>query len=123
MDLKPLTEIILSPSGSTLGYQQLDGNLQPGMYLEFEGQTYLVLERKHRYHLKSGRYELRQIALHVQESQVPGERSLLNGHWVIGDVTCLYNAHSEVIRCAVNPAGPCDRCKHYQFRASPCDSA
>ncbi len=32
----------------------------------------------------------------------------------IGDPSCLYNAHSPQLRCAVNPAGPCEGCKHYQ---------
>lgn len=115
MDLNSLpTEIILSHSHVTLSYQYLDGNPQPGSYLEIDGQTYLVLERKHRYLLKSGRYQLHQILLYVQKSQIPVEQSLLNGRWVIGDITCLYNAHSEVLRCAINPSGPCDQCKHYQ---------
>lgn len=117
MDLSSLrTEIILSHSHSTLGYQYLDWNLQPGGYLEIDGQPYLVLERKHRYLLKSGRYQLHQIALYVQQCSIPVERSLLNGQWLIGDITCLYNAHSEVLRCAVNPTGPCDRCPHYHLR-------
>ena len=109
----PPTEIILSHPRSPLGHLHLDWNPQPGAYLEVEGQTYLVLERRHRYRLKSGRYHLHNIALYVQKSQVPTERSLLDGRWVIGDVTCLYNAHSEVLRCTVNPSGPCDRCVHY----------
>jgi Family of unknown function (DUF6464) len=33
---------------------------------------------------------------------------------LIGDLTCAYNARSELLRCAVNPAGPCDRCGHYR---------
>jgi hypothetical protein len=32
----------------------------------------------------------------------------------IGDPSCLYNARSPQLRCAVNPAGPCEGCKHYQ---------
>lgn len=32
----------------------------------------------------------------------------------IGDPSCLYNARSLQLRCAVNPAGPCEGCKHYQ---------
>lgn len=107
------TEIILSHPHSPLGHLYLDWNPQPGAYLEVAGQTYLVLERRHHYCLKLGRYQLQKIALYVQESHVPTERSLLDGYWVIGDITCLYNARSEVLRCAVNPGGPCDRCVHY----------
>jgi hypothetical protein len=109
----PFTEIILNQSCSTLCHLSLDWTPEPGTYLEIERQTYLVLERRHRYQLRSGRYHLHQIALYVQTS-VPTEQSLLEGRWVIGDSTCLYNAHSEILRCAINPSGPCDRCSHYQ---------
>ena len=34
----------------------------------------------------------------------------------IGDITCEYNARSNYIRCAVNPAGPCEDCRYYQGR-------
>lgn len=108
------TEVILNAPRTTVGYFHLDRNIQPGGYLEIEGQTYLVLERKHRYLLNSGRYRLDKMTLYVQKSHVSAERQLLDGRWVIGDVTCLYNAHSEILRCAVNPVGPCDRCGHYQ---------
>jgi hypothetical protein len=110
----PPTEIILTPSSTTLGRLYLDWNPQPGSYLEVAGQTYLVLERKHQYFLRSGRYHLRQVVLYVQKSLVPGEQSLCNGQWVIGNATCRYNARSQVLRCAVNPNGPCDRCFHYR---------
>ena len=116
MELNPPIEVILSHSHTTLGRLYLEGDPQPGAYLELAGQTYLVLERRHQYFLKAGRYQLHRIALHVQKSQVPVERSLVEGQWVIGDITCEYNAHSEVLRCAVNPDGPCDRCIHYQPR-------
>ncbi|WP_052055666.1 DUF6464 family protein [Myxosarcina sp. GI1] len=32
----------------------------------------------------------------------------------IGDLSCLYNARSPYIRCAVNPQGPCKECFYYQ---------
>lgn len=34
--------------------------------------------------------------------------------FIIGDITCRYNAHSNYIRCAVNPVGPCQECLHYE---------
>ena len=34
----------------------------------------------------------------------------------IGDITCEYNARSNYIRCAINPAGPCEDCRYYQAR-------
>jgi len=106
--------VILSHSRSTLGHLHLDWNPQPGACLEVEGQTYLVLERRHRYQLRSGRYQLQKIALYVQKIDVLAEGSLFDGRWVIGDRTCLYNARSELLRCAVNPTGLCDRCLHYE---------
>lgn len=33
---------------------------------------------------------------------------------IIGDRTCQFNAHSAYIRCAVNPQGPCQGCRHYE---------
>lgn len=33
----------------------------------------------------------------------------------LGDPTCRYSANSAVLRCAVNPSGPCDSCTHYQL--------
>ncbi|MBW4516115.1 MAG: hypothetical protein KME11_12950 [Timaviella obliquedivisa GSE-PSE-MK23-08B] len=115
MELSSLSaEIIFSHSHSVLGHLSLQGNLQPGGYLEFEGQTYLVLERRHHYHLKAGRYQMSKVALYVQKFDAPADMSLVNGYWVIGDVTCLYNARSELLRCAINPEGSCDRCLHRQ---------
>jgi hypothetical protein len=108
------TELILSHPQASLGEVQLEGNPQPGAYLEVSNQTYRVLERKHRYHLRNGRYQLHKIALYVQRSYLPQERSWLAGRWVIGDLNCYYNARSEVLRCAVNPDGPCQGCPHYR---------
>lgn len=112
------TEIILSNSLATLAYLTLEGNPQPGTYLEVAGQRYLVLERRHRYLLRSGSYQLHKIALYVQQSEVIADKRFVDGRWVIGDITCLYNAQSELLRCAINPAGPCDCCSHYQQHAS-----
>jgi hypothetical protein len=119
MELNSLpAEIILSHPRSTLAHLYLDWNPQPGACLEIAGQTYMVLERRHRYLLRSGRYQLHKIALYVQTFDAPAEGSLWDGRWVIGDITCLYNARSELLRCAVNPSGPCDRCPHYQHLES-----
>ena len=115
MELNSLSaELILSDPLFSLGYLSLDWHPEPGAYLEFGGQTYVVLERRHRYLLKSGRYQLHKIALYVQRFDAPADVSVLNGRWVIGDITCLYNARSEMLRCAINPSGSCDRCVHHQ---------
>lgn len=108
------TTVILSHSLKTINRLHLSWHPHPGDYVELEGKTYLVLERRHRYQLKSGRYRLHQIVIYVQPSQAPQEQSLLEGRWVIGDVSCTFNARSELLRCAINPSGPCDRCTFYQ---------
>lgn len=36
--------------------------------------------------------------------------------YMIGDLTCQFNARSHHLRCAVNPTGPCSSCSHYQTR-------
>ena len=107
------TEIILTHTRQTLGNIYLEWIPQPGNYLELKGKTYTVLERRHRYQLKSGHYKLDKIAIYVQLAPQFTDRTLVNGCWVIGDTTCRYNANSELIRCAVNPEGPCDRCPYY----------
>ena len=81
-------EVILSHPRQYLGSIRLDWTPQPGNYLDLEGQTYAVLERHHRYQLKSGRYRLQKIALYVQSATPPTERTLVSGIWVIGDASC-----------------------------------
>ncbi|TAE60623.1 MAG: hypothetical protein EAZ76_02475 [Nostocales cyanobacterium] len=108
------TEVILTNPRQSLGKLILDWTPQPGNYLDVEGKTYAVLERRHRYQFKAGRYHLHKIAIYVQKAQRPSEKSLVAGRWVIGDASCDYNAHSEIIRCAVNPSGPCESCHFYE---------
>ncbi|MBD2662856.1 hypothetical protein B6N60_00367 [Richelia sinica FACHB-800] len=108
------TEVILTNPRQSLGKLQLDWTPQPGNYLDFQGKTYAVLERRHRYQFKAGRYRLHNIAIYVQSAKRPSEKTLVAGRWVIGDATCDYNALSEIIRCAVNPNGPCESCRYYE---------
>lgn len=108
------TEVILTKPSQSLGKVHLDWNPQPGHYLDLDGKTYAVLERRHRYQLKSGRYRLQNIALYVQSAQRPIEKSLVEGRWVIGEASCRFNAKSELIRCAVNPEGPCAGCRFFE---------
>jgi hypothetical protein len=44
----------------------------------------------------------------------PEEQYIEGVGYVIGDLTCTYNARSPYIRCAVNPDGLCQDCRHYQ---------
>ncbi|WP_016950258.1 DUF6464 family protein [Anabaena sp. PCC 7108] len=111
-----LTEVILTNPRQSLGRLQLDWTPQPGNYLDLEGKTYAVLERRHKYQLKAGRYRLHNVAIYVQSAKRPDEKTLIGRRWVVGDATCSYNAHSEIIRCAVNPEGPCKSCLFYENR-------
>jgi hypothetical protein len=36
--------------------------------------------------------------------------------YIVGDITCQFNARSPYLRCAVNPSGPCEACRHYQSK-------
>ncbi|PZO19913.1 MAG: hypothetical protein DCF25_07515 [Leptolyngbya foveolarum] len=115
MELKALpTDIVSSDSRAVLGHIKLDRSLYPGTYVDIDGQTYQILVRRHQYQLKLGRYYLHKAIVHVKETTVPEERTLLKGTWVIGDITCTYNARSELMRCAINPSGPCGECTHYE---------
>ncbi|MCM1982621.1 DUF6464 family protein [Lyngbya confervoides] len=100
-----------------LGSFQLEWNPQPGAQIEIEGAYYVVLERRHRYRLSMNRYELDRVLLSVQKIEAIADRSWIGGRWVIGDMSCRYNARSTLLRCAVNPDGPCDRCPSYQPQA------
>jgi hypothetical protein len=108
------TEVILTQSRQVLAQIRLNWTPQPGNYLDLDGNTYAVLERRHRYHLQFGRYQLHKIALYVQSATRPDEQTLINGQWVIGDASCRYNARSSLVRCAVYPIGPCDGCRYYE---------
>ena len=56
--------------------------------------------------------------IHNSESSVgEAERYYLEGvGYLVGDISCQYNARSGYIRCAVNPSGPCDGCRFYEAR-------
>ncbi len=112
------THFYLSHPRTALGSAILDWMPQPGACIEHDGKTYTVLERRHHYTLKLGRYHLNRIALCVKPSTRPTERSLVGDRWVIGEASCHFNARSELIRCAVNPQGPCAGCRYFEREAS-----
>lgn len=119
--LKPLpsdlpVDVFLNHSHQRVGQLTLKGQAQPGSYLHIEDQSYQVLERRHRYLFQDGAYQLYKITLYVQKVQPwPSiEWSLWENRWVLGNSQCIYNAHSELLRCAVNPSGPCQGCPDYQ---------
>lgn len=47
---------------------------------------------------------------------VPDQYYIDGVGYLIGDITCQFNARSSYIRCAVNPSGPCQECQYYQPR-------
>lgn len=86
----------------------------PGRWLTVADASFLVLQRRHRYRLRNGRYELCSVALQVRPQRQPADARWWNGSWVIGDPRCRFNARSPLLRCAVLPEGPCERCAHFQ---------
>jgi len=90
---------------------------QPGRWFLAAGQSFLVLQRSHRYQYKAGHYQLVCVALQVKPQQRPADARLWRQQWVIGDPSCRFNARSPLLRCAVLPAGPCERCCHYDARS------
>ncbi len=105
------TQILLSQPAQLLGEFWLPDRPQPGSPVQINGQTYTVLERRHCYHYRGGRYHLHKMALLVQVAHP--DRNRWQGRWIIGDGRCKYNALSELIRCAVNPHGPCQGCPSF----------
>lgn len=96
-----------------LEVESLEAVPQPGRWLVCGGRSFLVLQRRHRYRLCGGRYELATVALQVKPQRQPLDARPWRQGWVIGDPGCRYNARSPLLRCAVLPEGPCDRCAHY----------
>lgn len=70
------------------------------------------------------RSQLRRAAMNFSREQLrvstrpdSSDRYYLEGvGYLIGDITCKYNARSGYLRCAVNPSGPCEGCRYYQPR-------
>ncbi|MFZ9753251.1 MAG: DUF6464 family protein [Cyanobium sp.] len=89
---------------------------QPGRWFVVEGRSYLVLQRSHRYSLRNGRYQLCAVALDVKVQERPADARPFRHGFVIGDPGCRFNALSPLLRCAVLPEGPCERCSAYRPR-------
>lgn len=53
-------------------------------------------------------------ARHNAISLPPDSYYLEGVGYLIGDISCRFNARSHYIRCAVNPEGPCQGCRHYE---------
>jgi hypothetical protein len=106
-------ELRQAGSNQLLEFLDLEDIPQPGRWLELEDRSFLVLQRHHRYQLRAGRYELAAIALQVKSQKRPVDARWWEGRWVIGDPSCRFNARTPLLRCAVLPEGPCERCAHF----------
>ncbi|MBM5799260.1 MAG: hypothetical protein FJ077_00140 [Cyanobacteria bacterium K_DeepCast_35m_m2_023] len=109
-------ELRQSGSGQLIDRLEVDDLVdvpQPGRWFLAAGQSFLVLQRSHRYHYRAGRYQLAVVSLQVKAQDRPADARRWQNQWVIGDPSCRYNARSPLLRCAVLPDGPCERCSHY----------
>lgn len=96
---------------------ELNDPPMPGQWFKHNHSSYLVMQRRHRYKLHSGCYELSSIVLLVKVQKQPTDARFVGHGWVIGDSDCRFNALSPLLRCAVLPDGPCDRCVHREARS------
>ncbi|AFY48905.1 hypothetical protein Nos7524_3102 [Nostoc sp. PCC 7524] len=70
------------------------------------------------------RSRLRQAAINASRVRIrqnlrpiEGDRYYLEGvGFLIGDISCKFNARSGYLRCAINPSGPCQGCRYYEAR-------
>lgn len=107
-----LVELKQAGSERLIDRLELDEPPHPGRWFEHGERSFLVLQRRHRYTLRSGRYQLSSLVLLVKPERQPVDARRWRHGWVIGDPTCKLNALSPLLRCAVMPDGPCERCVH-----------
>ena len=111
-----LVELRQSVTDVLLDRFELGDPPTPGQWFFHQETSYLVMQRRHRYKLHSGCYQLSSIVLVVKSHKQPVDARFVGHGWVIGDADCRFNALSPLLRCAVLPDGPCDRCVHRDAR-------
>lgn len=111
-----LVELRQTGSERLLDRIDLEETPHPGRWLVHGSASYLVLQRRHRYSLRSGRYQLTSVVLLVKQQRQPSDAIRFRHGWVIGDPSCRFNALSPLLRCAVLPDGPCEQCSHHEPR-------
>ncbi|MGK7918826.1 MAG: DUF6464 family protein [Trichodesmium sp.] len=72
---------------------------------KFEART---IERLNSVRFVVNYREIRAISSQPEQQYIEGVG------YIIGDLTCKFNARSSQVRCAVNPCGPCKGCLDYQ---------
>ena len=111
-----LVELRQSVTQVVIDRLDLNDPPMPGEWFIHDQHSYFILQRRHRYKLLFGRYELSSIVLLVKSQRQPADAQFVGHGWVIGDSNCRFNALSPLLRCAVMPDGPCDRCIHWEVR-------
>ena len=111
-----LVEIRHVGSDQLINRVDLDDPPQPGRWLLLKQESFPVLQRRHRYALRNGRYVISSVGLIVKPQVRPADATPWRHGWVIGDPNCRFNARSPLLRCAVWPEGPCDSCSHRELR-------
>ena len=111
-----LVELRHAGSEMLLHRVELDEPPHPGRWFETQGITFFVMQRRHRYALRNGRYDIASITLVVKPQNKPADAVFWRHGWVIGDPECRFNARSPLLRCAVWPQGPYHSCLHRENR-------
>ena len=111
-----LVELRQSVTQVVIDRLDLNDPPMPGQWFIHDQDSYLILQRRHRYKFLFGRYELSSIVLLVKSQRQPADAQFVGHGWVIGDSNCRFNALRPLLRCAVMPDGPCDRCVHWEVR-------
>lgn len=116
MNLLP-AQVIRTDTAQCVGEVLTAPTQHSDSFVEVEGAIYAILERRHRYSLRSGKYRLDRISLYVKPAEgTRAEHQFFEGEWILGDPGCRFNAQSALIRCAPNPSGPCQGCRFYEGR-------
>ena len=78
-------------------------------------QTRLRRAQNIHYHNYRGRFRRNIVTYDDRhEATLLRERRRTVTKYFIGDTSCVNNARSPYIRCAINPEGPCEDCRHYE---------
>ncbi|MFM2064600.1 MAG: hypothetical protein RLZZ507_4271 [Cyanobacteriota bacterium] len=78
---------------------------------------WVIRKTQQRTHARSRQVAYNYSQIQPQIRPIESERYYLEGvGYLVGDISCKFNARSSYVRCAVNPSGPCQDCRHYEQR-------